>query len=153
MSQTLTTPLAATLSKPHGVQDARYVVVPDALVHLVGTKDDEITLDDNGDTAPDEDYIVGGNGLVKALQYFLSEEALDLRRGSFAASGTTTPMERQQQVGHEIRRKGKAKEVSKELLDSARKLRARLQPALVKVFANGDEIVYSELRPFLLSFF
>ena len=44
----------------------------------------------------------------------------------------------------------KAKEVSKELLESARKLRARLQPALVKEFTSGDEINYSKLVKSLL---
>jgi len=144
MSQTLTMPLAASLSKPHGVDDARFVAVPEVLLHLVGNLDNDPNVRDDGESAPDEDYIVGGNGLVKALQYFLSEEALELRRGSFTASGTTTPIGRQEQAGHEIKRKGKAKEVSKELLDSARKLRSRLQPALVKELATGDEIHYSK---------
>lgn len=145
MSQTLTMPLAATLSAPHGVEDARYVPVPDVLLHLVGNFNGDPTQNDNGEPAPDEDYIVGGNGLVKALQYFLSEEVVDLRRGSFPASGTTTPRLDSVQAGHEIKRKGKAKEVSKELLDSARKLRAHLQPALVKEFTMGDEINYRRL--------
>lgn len=147
MSQHLTMPLATTLSKAHGVEDARYVTVPDVLLHLVGNLEGDPTVRDNGETAPDEDYIVGGNGLVKALQYFLQEEAIELRRASvIMANGSTTPQERQEHAGQEIKRKGKAKEVSKELLESARKLRARLQPSLVKEFAGGDEINYSKFR-------
>ena len=150
MSHAITTPLTATLSKPHGVEDARFVTIPDVLVHLVGNLENDPKIQDDGEPAPDEDYIVGGNGIVKALQYFLSEEAADLRRGSLSASGTVTPIERHEHAGHEIKRKGKAKEVSKELLESARKLRARLQPALVKEFTSGDEINYSKLVKSLL---
>ncbi|KAL1297304.1 hypothetical protein AAFC00_004856 [Neodothiora populina] len=145
MSQTLTGPLAASLSKPHGVDDARLVAVPDVLIHLVGNLENDPNVEDDGEVGPEQDYIVGGNGLVKALQYFLSEETIDLRRGSVTASGTTTPRLNQEQAGHDIRRKGKAKEVSKELLESARKIRNRLQPALVKELTNGDEIQYRRL--------
>lgn len=149
MSQALTMPLAASLSKPHGVDDARDVDMPDVLRHLVGGNRGIESAGASGDeAAPEEDYIVGGNGLVKALQYFLSEEAIELRRGSLTASGSVTPRMSQVEPGQEIKRKGKAREVSKELLDSARKLRARLQPALVKEFTSGDEINYSKLLYF-----
>lgn len=152
MSTTLTMPLAASLSKPHGVEDARHVAVPDVLQHLVGNLDNDPNIRDDGEPAPDEDYIVGGNGLVKALQYFLSEEAIESRRGSFLNSGASTPILRQDdRSGTETRRKGKAKEVSKELLESARKLRSRLRPSLVKEFTDGDEINYSESTLLILT--
>lgn len=135
------TGITATLSKPHGVDDARENAdLPNVLYHLVGGHGDA-RLHDTED-APDGDYIVGGNGIVKALQYFLGEEDVDLRRGSFPVSGATTPMERQEEAGREMKRRGKAKEVSKNLLDSARNMRTRLEPALVKEFASGDDLAY-----------
>ncbi|GAB7357726.1 hypothetical protein MBLNU459_g0387t1 [Dothideomycetes sp. NU459] len=135
------TSITATLSKPHGVDDARDVPLPNVLSHLVGYGDQDGGLHDDED-APDDDYIVGGNGIVKALQYFLGEEAVDIRRGSFPVSGATTPKERHEEA---VKRRGKAKEVSKYLLDAARKMRTRLEPALVKEFASGDELAYRRL--------
>ena len=64
------------------------VNVPEVLLHLVGYSEGQV--DPNTDDAPDDDYIVGGNGLIKALNYCLSEKASDLRRRSLPASGTAT---------------------------------------------------------------
>lgn len=146
MAQASLLPAAATLSKQHGVEDARQVPVPDVLVHLVGHLDGDRFSDPSDDeTAPDDDYIVGGNGIIKALEYFLGQDAPELRRSSMTISGTSTPRDIGNPAQSEVKRRGKAKEVSKNLLDSARKLRNRLKPALAKEFAAGDEMNYRRL--------
>ena len=132
----------AAMADPHGGE--RELTVPDILLHLVGHVDDYPENHDNDEPAPDDDYIVGGTGVVKALDICLNRAA-DGRKGSRDGSpfqsGTGTP--RKVLQGSEVS-KGKAKEMSKNLLDSARKIRARLQPALVKEAKSGDEMSYSE---------
>ncbi|KAH0342969.1 RNI-like protein, partial [Aureobasidium melanogenum] len=146
MAQSSLLPAATMLSKQHGVEDARQAPVPDVLVHLVGHLDDDQISDASDDeTAPDDDYIVGGNGIIKALEYFLVQDRSDQRYGSISLSGTTTPRDIGDPAQSEIKRRGKAKEVSRNLLDSARKLRNRLKPALAKEFAAGDELNYRRL--------
>lgn len=126
---------AAVLAATEG-QDTE-VDVPDVLLHLVGHEDGHVdtNLDD---PAPSNDYIVGGTGVVKALSYCLSEKASELRRGSFPTSGSATPSSK---AKTDIDAK-KAKEMSKNLLDSARKVRSRLQPALVRQAKNNDDMAY-----------
>lgn len=127
---------SAAIAEPHG--GVKEVAVPDVLLHLVGhleggheTHDDE--------PAPDEDYVIGGTGVVKALGICLRNRGNDSRRPSadrtFSdqsdASGSATPKTNPVSGG-------KAKDMSKNLLGSARKIRARLQPALVKE-SRGDD--------------
>ena len=123
----------------------KHFSVPDILLHLVGHVEDYPENHDNDEAAPDDDYIVGGTGVVKALGICLGNNAADYRRPSRdttpSNSGTATPKQIIQ--GAEMR-KGKAKEMSKNLLGSARKIRARLQPALVREAKNGDEMSYSK---------
>nr|POE75629.1 map-likeous protein 1 [Quercus suber] len=140
----------ARLTGPHGGEkQVKQMTVPDVLMHLVGHVDDGVAETDNDDMAPDEDYIVGGTGVVKALQYVLGEKANDLRRGSIPNSprlGSMTPRERPgSSAGLSEMQIGKAKKMSKNLLDSARRIRTRLQPALVKEAASGDELAYRRL--------
>ncbi|KAH0172068.1 RNI-like protein, partial [Aureobasidium melanogenum] len=146
MAQSSLLPAATMLSKQHGVEDARQAPLPDVLVHLVGHLDEDQLSDASDDeTAPDDDYIVGGNGIIKALEYFLGQDRSDQRYASISLSGTTTPRDIGDPAQSEIKRRGKAKEVSRNLLDSARKLRNRLKPALAKEFAAGDELNYRRL--------
>lgn len=105
--------------------------VPEVLLHLVGPDEPG-----NEVSVPDEDYIVGGTGLVKALQYCLVEKAKDAQ----LEEATLAPH------GKDLAKKGKVKEMSKGLLDSARQMRARLQPQLVKEAACGDEMSYRRLQ-------
>ncbi|KAG8627213.1 hypothetical protein KVT40_004696 [Elsinoe batatas] len=140
------------------------ITVPDVLIHLVGHVDGFNENHDNDDPAPDSDYIVGGTGVVKALQYCLGEKAQELRRGSGnltstpppgRTSGSSTPRDRpgtsdgadkDAMVGAALsQRQGRAKEVSKNLLGSARKIRSRLQPALAKEAQTGDTLAYRRL--------
>lgn len=104
------------------------VHVPDVLLHIVGELDGQ--RDD--EPAPDNDYIVGGQGVVKALNYCLA----DGRHGSMQG-GAITPLP----AGISA----KAKNMSKELLDSARKIRRRIQPALFKEAGGSDDMAYRKL--------
>lgn len=123
------------------------VHVPDILMHLVGHADGVVENHDNDEPAPDDDYIVGGTGVVKALGVCL-KRAADHRksRGGGGDSGSVTPMQTLQ--GSE-ETQGKAKEMSKNLLGSARKIRARLLPALIKEAKSGDEMSYSKSSQYI----
>ncbi|KLU86342.1 hypothetical protein MAPG_05356 [Magnaporthiopsis poae ATCC 64411] len=121
-------------------QDLEY---PDVLQHLVGadTTRPDVVLDDV-EAAPDDDYVIGGTGVVKALACCLKNSGDESRRpsGEFTREADlhtppplsttalldTPPPQRRKAPG------GKAKDMSKHLLGSARKIRKRLQPALAK---------------------
>jgi hypothetical protein len=124
----------------HG--EPREVELPGVLAHLVGPTDDSLA-DGSIQTAPDNDYIVGGTGIVKALSYCLSHKDADLRRGSQIASGTVTPQNRVDAVEEP----SKARAMSKNLLDTARNTRARIQPALIREARGGDEMNYRMYLP------
>ena len=132
----------AAMTEPHGGDKG--LTVPDILLHLVGHLDGYPENHDDDEPAPDEDYIVGGTGVVKALDICLNR-ACDGRKNSRdpspLPSGTGTPQKVLQ--GSQVS-KGKAKEMSKNLLGSARKIRARLQPALIKEARTGDDMDYSK---------
>ena len=129
--------LASTLTagEAHGDNN---IVVPDILYHLVGHVDGGAENHDDDPPAPDADYIVGGTGVVKALGVCLTNLTADNRRVSRdltpGNSGTATP----------DAAKGKAKNMSKNLLESARKIRSRLQPALAREIREGNEIAFSK---------
>lgn len=109
---------------------------PDALQRLVGhdvTQPDD-DMDADLDTAPDDDYVIGGTGVVKALTCCLKNRGDESRRqsGEFirdVENGVSSPR---------TLPSGKAKETSKHLLLSARKIRYRLQPAIAKARAVSD---------------
>ncbi|KAH7149682.1 hypothetical protein B0J13DRAFT_621510 [Dactylonectria estremocensis] len=111
---------------------------PDVLAHLVGydvLDDDE--LPDDTSSAPDEDYVIGGTGVVKALTCCLKNRGDESRRqsGEFirdVENGVASP-------GVALASGGKAKDMSKHLLAGARKIRQRLQPALNKARANPED--------------
>ena len=126
---------AAPTSPPEGEKE---VDVPDVLLHLVGHVEGFHENHDADDPAPDNDYIVGGTGVVKALSYVLGEKN---RRVSLPASGDVTPKEQFKPMESDS---GKAKNMSKDLLNSARKIRARLRPALEKEAHTGDQPAYGK---------
>lgn len=115
-----------------GGKDPEY---PDVIQHLVGhdvmapdTDDEEVEADD--------DYIVGGTGVAKALACCLNNRGVASRRnsGEFVRDFETgVPQPTAQLPG------GKAKDVSKHLLLSARKIRHRLEPALVKAKTMAEQ--------------
>lgn len=134
---------AASISDPHGGE--KEVVVPDVLLHLVGHIEGLQENHDDDEPAPDDDYVIGGTGVVKALGICLRNRANDSRRpsadrtfsglsqGGSGSATPTTPVHG-----------GKAKDMSKNLLGSARKIRARLQPALAKEARGVDQNNYRE---------
>ncbi|KAL1592735.1 Microtubules assembly and stabilization protein [Paraconiothyrium brasiliense] len=117
-------------------------VLPDVLQHLVGHADDKSTTSADDDAAPDEDYIVGGTGVAKALSYCLRQKESDLRRTSLTASGTATPKSSQPTDSEQSHR---AKIMSKNLLENARNIRQRLQMALAREAKAGNDIPYRRL--------
>lgn len=132
----------AAISEPHGGE--KEVAVPDVLLHLVGHVEGFHENHDEDEPAPDEDYVIGGTGVVKALGICLRNRVNDSRRPSAdraisdlseGGSGSATP--KSPHVSG-----GKAKDMSKNLLGSARKIRARLQPALVKESRTGNHNNY-----------
>ena len=136
---------AAAIADPHGGEE--HVAVPDVLLHLVGHIDGFPDKPEYQDPAPDNDYIVGGTGVVKALGVVLGDKGADNRRFSrdetATDSGSATP--KQTIRGTEVT-KGKAKEMSKNLLESARKIRARLQPALAREARAGNDQDHSAFK-------
>jgi hypothetical protein len=145
------------LTLPHGGERAvKEITVPDVLLHLVGHVDGSSEDHDEDPPAPDEDYIIGGAGVVKALQYVLGEKENEGKRTSIPGTptahtptthtptGALTPRDRPSSSAGLVDR-GKAMKMSKNLLESARKIRARLQPALAKEATSGNEMAYRRL--------
>ncbi|OAA67977.1 cell wall biogenesis protein [Niveomyces insectorum RCEF 264] len=123
---------------------------PDVIQHLVGH--DVGVLDEGADVeaAPDDDYVIGGTGVAQALECCLKNRSKDAGRpsGEFAreegGDGTRTPTAT---GGSTLAVPSKAKDMSKHLLQSARKIRMRLQPALQKARALSavDSQAYQRL--------
>lgn len=113
--------------------------LPHILQHLVGHEDTE----PENTPAADNDYIVGGTGIAKALSYCLTHKAADLRRVSITPSGATTPRSR---IG-DYEEPSKARAMSKNLLETARTTRTRIQPALIREARGGNDLNYRMLRP------
>jgi hypothetical protein len=112
--------------------------VPEVLLQLVGTSEGHV--DPHPDVpAPDRDYIVGGTGVVKALNYCL----LSQRRGSAQSTSDTASPPVGPINGGVIG--AKLKNMSKNLLESARKIRARMQPALVREARGEDDMAFRKL--------
>lgn len=125
---------------PASVRDPEY---PDVIQHLVGH--DVLMPDesDDPDAAPDDDYVIGGTGIAKALTCCLKNRGDDSSRqsGEFireVEGGTASPRPKLPP--------GKAKDMTKHLLSSARKIRHRLQPALnrAKSAPSEDTQAYCE---------
>ncbi|KAF2484059.1 hypothetical protein BDY17DRAFT_248225 [Neohortaea acidophila] len=134
---------AALTAQHGGEKGVKEFAVPDVLMSLVGHVDGVPENHDHDDPAPDEDYIVGGTGVVKALQYVLGGERMTSTM-SPTTTGANTPTRPTSSGG--LVEPGKAKKMSKNLLSSARKIRDRLQPALMKESAaGGDEVQYRRL--------
>jgi hypothetical protein len=134
-------------STDHIASEKHVVPVPDILVHIVGHVDGDGENDPEAEPAPDEDYVIGGTGVVKALgvclgnaDYNAPDSLLDLS----SPCGTSTPLRR---ISHVAVTK-KPRDMSKNLLNSARKIRARLQPALIREDRAGNDVKYREF-PFM----
>lgn len=147
--------VAYTMRNLQGVPDIRDPQVdesapkldkyPDVLRHLVGYEEDQLAIDSDFEAAPDEDYVIGGSGVAKALACVLKNRGNDSRRQS---SELMWESEDGVTVTQPKLPPGKAKDMSKYLLVTARKIRARLQPALVSAKASVREDL-SNYRKFI----
>lgn len=126
----------AALSNGTESADENSANYPEVLAPLLGH--DVLAADDvtgDGDPAPDEDYVIGGTGVVRALTCCLQNRGDESRRPSgeyirdAESTDATTPAAR-------LPTGGKAKDMSKHLLAGARKIRQRLQPALQRAMVN-----------------
>ena len=119
----------------------KFVEVPEILIHLVGHVDGYPENLDDAAPAPDEDYIVSGNAVCKALSICLNNKDSDGRRPSkdakrHAGDSPHVP-------GISTSKTTRIRAMSMDMLDSARKIRTRLQPALARECAQGDEMSLS----------
>ncbi|KAK6082064.1 cell wall biogenesis protein Mhp1 [Seiridium cupressi] len=131
--------MAPDIRDSAGGQGPEKMKYPDVLRHIVGHEEDTtvVELDDvDVNAAPDEDYVIGGTGVVKALTCCLNNLDQNVRRdsGEFIRDLETGAVVPTAKVHG-----GKAKDMSKHLLASARKIRARLQPILAQAKASSRE--------------
>lgn len=140
--------ISQAVSEPTG--DEKEVAVPDVLLHLVGHAAGSQHLPVEDEPAPDEDYVIGGTGVVKALGICLRNSGLDARR-SYSGGASPDVLDNPESTLTESVTGGKAKQVSKNLLGSARRIRARLQPALIK--EARESVSYNYRKRNILPFF
>lgn len=126
---------------------------PEILLHIVGHMDGYQENHDADEPAPDDDYLMGGNAIVKALGVCLGTADDKSRAASRnispsrtpSESGTTTP--RMGAVGTKPASHKKPRDMSKQLLESARKIRMRLKPALIREDRAGNDLNYRRFPP------
>ncbi|RDW76699.1 putative cell wall biogenesis protein Mhp1 [Aspergillus mulundensis] len=119
------------------------VPIPEILQHIVGNGTADEGVDEDDELAPDEDYVIGGTGVVKALGVCLGN--LDQHMPgdvSGPPSGTTTPRHRKSRSLAAKR----PRDMSKNLLDSARGIRSRIESALVREDRAGNDDNYRRLQ-------
>ncbi|KAF3398458.1 MAP-like protein 1 [Penicillium rolfsii] len=139
--------IAEEFSDSIATSHTRDVPVPEILQHIVGHANGlEEPCDEEDDVAPDEDYVIGGTGVVKALGVCLGNLNQDggdaLGDQSVPHSGTTTPRRRKSR-GVVAKR---PRDMSKNLLESARNIRARIQTALIREDRAGNDANYRRLQ-------
>jgi len=130
---TLQDPASAILADVTPTED---IEVPDVLLHIVGLIGGDSGAHDHTAAAPDNDYIVGSVGVVKALSYLIGQRTSDLRRQSRTLTGAQSPNPMVDPATGQAR----VKDMSKTLLSSARKIRTRLQPSLEREAYQGDDL-------------
>lgn len=136
------------LEPPSSSKGAPDKDAPEILLHIVGHMDGYQENHDADDPAPDDDYLMGGNAIVKALGVCLGtadEKSIAASRNispnrTPSASGTATP--RLGATGLKPVSHKKPRDMSKQLLESARKIRMRLKPALVREDRAGNDFNY-----------
>ncbi|KAH0545122.1 hypothetical protein FGG08_000734 [Glutinoglossum americanum] len=133
-------PTGVAITEPHGGE--KKVTIPDVLLHLVEDGGEDQSDDQS---VHDDDYVVGGTGIVKALGVCLGNMSHDSRQPSSelpaSAGGLTSPKVALSGLGY----RGKARDMSKSLLESARKIRSRLQPALAREAKMDDYMNHRRL--------
>ncbi|KAL5002526.1 hypothetical protein BDV10DRAFT_156857 [Aspergillus recurvatus] len=124
-------------------QPRSLVPIPEILQHIVGHGTVEEGAEEDDELAPDEDYVIGGTGVVKALGVCLGN--LDHHMPgdvSGPPSGTTTPRHRKSRTLATKR----PRDMSKNLLESARGIRSRIESALVREDRAGNDANYRRLQ-------
>ncbi|KAL4978423.1 hypothetical protein BDW66DRAFT_19638 [Aspergillus desertorum] len=119
------------------------VPIPEILQHIVGHGNAEEGAEEDDELAPDEDYVIGGTGVVKALGVCLGN--LDHHMPgdvSGPPSGTATPRHRKSRSLAAKR----PRDMSKNLLESARGIRSRIESALVREDRAGNDANYRRLQ-------
>ena len=117
---------------------------PEVLLHLVGHMEGYSENHDNDEPAPDEDYVIASTGIVKALRVCLATNGSSRagsRNMSPTASGTATPRKGSTAMPMPVPQR-KPRNVSLELCESARKIRMRLRPALIREDQARNELNY-----------
>ncbi|KAK5796306.1 hypothetical protein VI817_005591 [Penicillium citrinum] len=143
--------IAEELSESLSSTQSKDVAVPEILQHIVGNAastgaEEVVCADEEDEPAPDEDYVIGGTGVVKALGVCLGN--LDQQAGdiggdlSMPSSGTNTPRRRKSRNVVSKR----PRDMSKNLLESARNIRTRIQSALVREDRAGNDANYRRLQ-------
>ena len=138
------------LERPPPSRGTPHKNAPEILLHIVGHM--EGFEEDADEPAPDEDYLMGGNAIVKALGVCLgtadNKSSAASRNISPSrtpcASGTATPRHGSivlKPVAHR-----KPRDMSKQLLESARKIRMRLKPALIREDRAGNDFNYRKIN-------
>ncbi|KAJ5901977.1 hypothetical protein N7495_002505 [Penicillium taxi] len=138
-------PIAEEFPESIGATAGKYVPIPEILQHIVGYSNgiDE-TFDEDDEAAPDEDYVIGGTGVVKALGVCLGnldQAGGDLGDASAPPSGANTPRRRKSRVTTK-----RPRDMSKNLLESARNIRTRIHSALVREDRAGNDANYRRLQ-------
>jgi hypothetical protein len=121
---------------------------PEILLHIVGHMDGYKENHDADEPAPDDDYLMGGNAIVKALGVCLGTADDKSRAVSRnispshtpGGSGAATP--RVSSTAFKPACQKKPRDMSKQLLESARKIRMRLKPALIHEDRAGNDLNY-----------
>ncbi|RAL58163.1 hypothetical protein DID88_002334 [Monilinia fructigena] len=72
----------AATTDSHAAANEKDVAVPEILLHIVGHMEGVQGSHDEDEPAPDEDYVIGGTGVVKALGICLRNKGNDSRRPS-----------------------------------------------------------------------
>ncbi|KAF9883735.1 hypothetical protein FE257_003027 [Aspergillus nanangensis] len=136
--------IEAELSEPPDSSATRGTMpVPEILQHIVGHNLGDEVCEDDDEPAPDEDYVIGGTGVVKALGVCLGNLDHNMPGDvSGPPSGTTTPRHRKSR-SYVTKR---PRDMSKNLLESARNIRIRIQSALVREDRAGNDANYRRLQ-------
>lgn len=124
------------------------IPTPDVLLHIVGHMDGTGRTDESDDEpAPDEDYIISGTGVAKALNICLRNSAKDGKQPSSVRNcSDTSERPPVNSLASTNVYSGKAKEMSKNLLDTARIIRARLQAAMLREARANERQQYKRLQ-------
>lgn len=127
----------AELNAQSDVSLDKEIIVPDILLDLVGHVEGSKQNHDAAAPAPDDDYVIGGTGVVKALDICLKNKGNDVRPLSSRQSQSSEWSEAGLLNSRAPMPAKKAKDMSKNLLGSARKMRERLHPALQRASKDG----------------